>query len=34
MKNVPLATALRKLLGDVGLTYAVDGELILITAQN
>lgn len=32
MKNVPLATALRKLLGDVGLSYAVHGELISITA--
>lgn len=31
MKNVPLATALRKLLGEVGLTYAVHGESILIT---
>jgi len=32
MKNVPLATALRKLLDDVGLTYAVHGESILVTS--
>jgi len=32
MKNVPLATVLRKLLGDAGLTYGVHGESILITA--
>jgi len=34
MENVPLATALRKLLDDVGLTYGVHGELISITTQN
>ncbi len=31
VKDVPLASALRKLLGDVGLTYVVDDEFILIT---
>jgi hypothetical protein len=31
VKGVPLATALRKLLGDAGLTYVVDDEGILIT---
>jgi hypothetical protein len=32
VEDVPLASALRTLLGDVGLTYAVNGEFIRITA--